>query len=208
MAKVKNVPARICAVILLSILLIGCLVILRIYKTTMSNDSCIEYCQQNSKRFAQTFENYIVGVNGNDYKCLIALDGDWCLPQEIFVFRRKWFGPFARYQFVASSTQAEEKSGFNTVGSLMFQPRKDDGSKESGYTLLFYASTERNNIVGYEYTLTENGKSEVIKEGVRYGDESWIEVHENLGYVDEDNVRLISNVRFYDKENNVVATFF
>ncbi|MDE5994348.1 MAG: hypothetical protein K2G60_02415 [Oscillospiraceae bacterium] len=178
--------------------------------TTMSVDKCIEYCIEHSERNATNFVRIGDGRYAADYAYFIAADGDSSKAQEIFVFKRTFLGfiTFDRYKFVMSSTQSG-REGENKFGSLQFFTRNDKGEKETEATLLFFGANRDSDITTYEYTLTVREGSNVYSGTVIKGQGAsiWFVKFYGLGNIDENDKKIISDVKFYDSNGNLVGVY-
>lgn len=192
-----------------AIMSVFALIFILYFSSTMSPKECIEYCQENTKRNATSFVRFGDGRYTQDYAYWIATNGDSSKTQEIFIFRRKFLGPFHfdRYQFVVSSTQSANDSEETNVGSIQFFTRKDNGDKETGSTLLFYGALEDTDAYRYQYTLTQSGISETHQGKVLKTESAWILKIFDLGNIDENSAREITEVNFYDSNGNLIFKY-
>lgn len=194
----------------LSFLIVFSIIFAYYFYTTMSLQECIEYCEENTERFSTNFSRIGDGRYKEDYAYFIAADGDSSKPQEIFVFKRKFLGfiTLDRYEFVMSSTQSNYNTGGeNEFGSIQFFTRNDDGEKETGATLIFFGANKDSDITEYEYTLTVREGSNVYRGNVVKNEFVWFVKFYGLGNVDENNKKIISEVKFYDSNDNLVGVY-
>lgn len=197
------------ALTVLAIFLIFCGIFVWYYMSTMSALECIEYCQENSKRDAMEFQPFADDRYKNRYTYWIASDGDSSKSQEIFVFRLKRFLglDISRYQYVASSVESDVEKSDIPIGSMQFFTRKDDGEKEAGATLLLYGSAAESDIFYCEYTLTTNDFSEIHKEKVLLGDKGWLVKITDIGNIEKNIKKEVTNIKFYDIDNNLIYEY-
>lgn len=175
--------------------------------TTLSASACIDYCIENTSRGATEFSCFGDGRYAADYKYFVAVDGDTSKPQEIFVFKRKFFGPIAfnRYSnVIMHSSQNYSTNDTNKFGALEFVAENDEGEKENGSTLIFFGANKDSHITEYEYTLTVREGSNVYKGRVVNGDRIWFVKFFDLGDFDENTKKIVSDVKFYDEDGNFV----
>ncbi len=180
------------------------------FSVTNSVQECINYCIENSERGATSFSRIGDGRYIEDYAYFIAADGDSTKPQEIFVFKKRFFGFMAldRYEFVMSSTQGGHiGEGENDFGSIQFFTKNNKGEKETGSTLLFFGAIKDSDITGYEYTLTVREGSNVYSGNVVKEESVWFVKFCDLGNVSENSKKLVSEVKFYDSEGNIVGIY-
>ncbi len=177
--------------------------------TTKSPTACIEYCVENSSRGATEFVRFADGRYVQDYTYWIASNGDSSKTQEIFIFKRKFIGPFKldRYVFVISSNLPSALYEKTEAGSIRFFTENDDGEKDIESTLLFYGATADSNIKRFEYTLTNRHGSNIYSEDLKDYDGVWFVQICGINDIDEKYKYIISNVNFYDENNNVVCSF-
>lgn len=137
----------------------------------------------------------------------IATDGDSSKAQEIFIFKRKYFGSLMRYKFVMSSEQSG-REGEEKFGSIQFFTRNDNGEKETESTLLFFGIITDSNIATYEYTLTVREGSNVYRGNVSWRDKPiWHVRFCGLNNTDDNYKKVISDVKFYDSDGNLVGVY-
>ena len=182
------------------------IVLVYYFSTTMSVQGCIDYCLENTSRNATEFDRLGDGRYVEDYAYFIATDGDSSKPQEVFVFKRKFFGSisaFDRYEFVTSSTPSG-KEGEDKFGAIQFFTVNDDGEEEKDATLLFFGATKDSDITEYEYTLTVREGSSVYRGTVHKSDSFWFVMFNGLRS-DEDYKKVISDVKFYDRNGDLVG---
>ncbi len=180
------------------------------FLTTLSVEGCMEYCKENTERAATSFSRIGDGRYAEDYAYFIAADGDSSKPQEIFVFKKNHFGPIAfdRYEFVMSSTQSSgTPEGDNQFGSIQFFTRNDKGEKETGSTLLFFGANRDSDISEYEYTLTVKEGSNVYRGSVVRDERVWFVKFYDLGNVDENSKKMVTDVKFYDSNGHLVGSY-
>ena len=178
--------------------------------STQSVTDCMAYCVQNSDRGATVFSRIGDGRYVEDYAYFIAANGDSSKAQEVFVFKRKHFGPFAidRYEFVMSSTQAvTSDNSENSFGSIQFFTRNDNGEKDTGTTLLFFGANQDSDIAKYEYTLTVKEGANTYTGNVVRNELVWFVKFFDLGNVDENTKKVITEVKFYTESGRLVSTY-
>lgn len=207
MKKSKIVKRCILITVLSAVLVFGAM-FAHYFFTTMSIDKCIAYCREHTERNATNFVRIGDGRYIEDYAYFIAADGDSSKPQEIFVFKRKFLGfiTLDRYKFVMSSTQSG-REGEDKFGAIQFFTRNDEGEKETGATLLFFGANKDSDITTYEYTLTVKEGSNVYSGNVEKTNSVWFVRFYGLGNVDENTKKMISDVKFYDSEGNLVGVY-
>lgn len=182
------------------------IVLVYYFSTTMSVQGCIDYCLENTSRNATEFDRLGDGRYVEDYAYFIATDGDSSKPQEVFVFRKKFFGlisAFDRYKFVMSNTPSG-REGEDKFGSIQFFTVNDDGKKEPDSTLLFFGATKDSDITEYEYTLTTREGPNVYRGNVVKGTTFWFVMFNGLRN-DEDYKKVVSDVKFYDRNGDLVG---
>lgn len=178
--------------------------------TTYSVTDCMDYCSENTQRDATLFSRVGDGRYVEDYAYYIAANGNSSKAQELFIFKKKHFGPFPidRYEYVMSTTQTTSSdSETNNFGAIQFFTRDDNGDKETGATLLFYGANQDSDIVNYEYTLTVKEGSNTYTGTVVRDEHVWFVKFFDLGNIDENSKRIVSDVKFYDSEGNLVGTY-
>ena len=197
-----------CLIAVISIAVVFLIVSVRYFLTTTSIQGCIDYCIENSQRGAATFIRIGDPRHVEEYAYFIAADGDPSKPQEIFVFREKFFGSssyFDRYVFVMSSTQAtgnvESGQGY---GSVRFFAKNDHDETEKGATLIYFGATKESDIAGCEYTVTIpegslTGRKKALKDNY-----VWFISFFDLCSIDDTANKEIYDVRFYDSDGNWV----
>lgn len=160
-------------------------------------------------REATSFSRIGDGRYVEDYAYWIASNGDSSKSQEIFIFKKKFVWPFHcdRYQFVISSTQNISAADVTDAGSIQFFTRNDKGEKENEATLLFYGAIADSNIVKYEYTLTVKEGSSVYKGNVIKSESVWFVKFYGLGNTDENSKKLITDVKFFDADDNLICAY-
>lgn len=206
----KNKIVKCILVTVLSFVLVFSVIFVYYFSTTMSVQDCKEYCVENTERSSTNFSRIGDGRYKEDYAYFIAADGDSSKPQEIFVFKKKFLGfiTFDRYEFVMSSTQSNYNTeGENNFGSIQFFTRNDSGEKETGATLLFFGANKDSDITEYEYTLTVREGSNVYRGNVVRNEFVWYVKFYDLGNVDENNKKMVSEVKFYDSKGNLVGVY-
>ncbi len=177
---------------------------------TMSIQECKEYCLKNTERNATYFSRLGDGRYVEDYAYFVAADGDSSQPQEIFVFKKRFFGfiDLDRYTFVISNTQSNYNTdGENKFGSIQFFTRDDTGEKETGATLIFFGANRDSDITEYEYTLTVKEGSNVYRGTVVRNEYIWFVKFYDLGNTDENYKKMVSEVKFYDSNGNLVDIY-
>lgn len=206
--KRNKILKRCILITVLSAAVIFSAIFVHYFFTTMSVDKCIEYCIEHSERNATNFVRIGDGRYTADYAYFIAADGDSSKAQEIFVFKRIFLGfiTFDRYKFVMSSTQSG-REGENKFGSLQFFTRNDKGEKETEATLLFFGANRDSDITTYEYTLTVREGSNVYSGNVVKDNSIWFVKFYGLGNIDENDKKIISDVKFYDSNGNLVGVY-
>lgn len=203
----KNKIIKRCILItVLSVAVIFSAVFAYYYFTTMSPDDCKEFCIENTQRNATDFVLFSDGRYIESYIYYVAADGDSSKAQELFIFKRKYFGPIARYEFIMSSTQSG-REGEEKFGSVQFFTRNDKGEKETGATLLFFGAERDSDITTYEYTLTVREGSNVYSGNVQKYNSIWYVKFYGLGNTDENYKKVITDVKFYDSKGNLVGVY-
>lgn len=200
------------SVLLAAVFIFIVLTVITIYyfSTTMSVQECAQYCLKNTERNATYFSRFGDGRYAEDYAYFVAADGDSSQPQEIFIFKKSFFGfiDLDRYTFVMSNIQnnnsADEENKF---GSVQFFTRDDNGEKETGATLIFFGSKKDSDITEYEYTLTVKEGSNVYRGTVLKNEYIWFVKFYDLGNIDENHKKEISQVKFYDSKDNLVDVY-
>lgn len=201
--------SRVCKGILIAVSCVVAvfgIVLVYYFSTTMSVQGCIDYCLENTLRNATDFDRLGDGRYLEDYAYFIATDGDSSKPQEVFVFKKKFFGSisaFDRYEFVTSSTPSG-REGEDKFGSIQFFTVNDDGEEEKDATLLFFGATKDSDITEYEYTLTTREGSNVYRGNVVKGTTFWFVKFFGLRN-DEDYKKVVSDVKFYDRNGDLVG---
>lgn len=178
--------------------------------STLSAEDCIEYCKERTRRGASEFVPMGDGRYALDYVYWIAADGDSSKPQEIFAFKKKHVWPFRleRYKFEASSVEDFSAEGSTEAGSLQFFTIDDKGKKESASTLLFFGSLADSAITSYEYTLSVREGSAVYRGNVLNNSSGvWLVKFFGLENVSEATKKVVSDVKFYDAQGNLVCSF-
>lgn len=202
----KKIIKRGILITVLSAAVIFAAVFAHYYFTTMSPDECKEYCIENTQRNATDFVVFSDGRYIESYIYYVAADGDSSKAQELFIFKRKYFGPLARYEFIMSSTQSG-REGEEKFGSVQFFTINDDGEKDTDSTLLFFGSKKDSDISTYEYTLTVKEGSNVYSGNVQNYHSIWYVRFCGLNNTDEDYKKVISDVKFYDSKGNLVGVY-
>lgn len=206
----KNKVLKFVFFIVLSVLIVFFTISIIFFFKTMSIEECKEYCLKNTERNATYFSRFGDGRYIEDYAYFVAADGDSSKPQEIFVFKKKFLGfiDFNRYEFIISSTQSNHNTErINKFGSIQFFTRNDTGEKETGATLIFFGANADSNITEYEYLLSVREGSNVYRGSVVKNKFIWFVKFYNLGNADENNKKMISEVKFYDTEGNLVDIY-
>lgn len=193
----------------LFIIVIFSIILAYYFSTTLSIQECQEYCLKNTERNATYFSRVGDGRYIEDYAYFVAADGDSTKPQEIFIFKKKFFGciHLDRYEFIVSSTQGNIVENKNKFGSIQFFTRNDKGEKETGATLLFFGANKDSDITEYEYTLTVREGANVYRGTVVRNEYIWFLKFYDLGNVDEDTKKMVSEVKFYDSKGNLVDSY-
>ncbi len=199
---------------IITILLVATVILIifaHFFLTTLSVQDCIDYCLENTKRNATNFVRLGDGRYVADYAYFIAADGDSSKPQEVFVFKEKFLGSitaFDRYEFVMSSTQSDnETEKENKFGSIQFFPRDDNGEKSTRSTLIFFGARKDSDITEYEYTLTVREGSNVYRGRVGKVPKVWYIKFFDLCDTDYNSKKVISDVKFFDSEGNLVGVY-
>lgn len=193
-----------------SVVVIFSIIFVHYFLNTLSIQECKEYCLKNTERNATYFSRFGDGRYVEDYAYFVAANGDSTKPQEIFIFKRKFLGciPFDRYEFVVSSTQGNYNAeSENKFGAIQFFTRNDKEEKENGATLLFFGAKKDSDITKYEYTLTVREGANVYSGTVVKDEFIWFVKFYDLGNVDENSKKMISEVKFYDSNGNLVDTY-
>lgn len=180
------------------------------FSTTLSVRDCRNYCMENTERNSTYFSRIGDGRYVEDYSYFVAADGDSDKPQEVFIFKKKFWGSFNfdRYEFIMSSTQSDKTTEDETeFGSIHFFTRNDAGEKETGATLLFFGANKGTDIAECEYTLTVGGNSNVYRETVTRNEFVWFVKFYDLGNADENNKKIVSDIKFYDTKGNIVGVY-
>lgn len=204
----KKKVLKYCVIAVISVAVFFSIVLAHYFLTTTSVQGCIDYCVENSQRSATTFIRIGDPRHVEEYAYFIAADGDPSKPQEIFVFREKFFGSSSywdRYVFVMSSTQAtgNVKSG-KGYGSLRFFAKNDHDETEKGATLIYFGASKESDIFGCEYTVTIpegslTGRKKALKDNY-----VWSISFFDLCNTDHTAEKEISDVRFYDYNGNPI----
>lgn len=213
-------------IILAVAVLTTAVVFISYYSTTMSPEQCRNYCSQNSKKLCSEFAVSEDNRYNKSYTYWIAAAGDNTRSQEIFVFRKKPLGllDLGRYQFFTSSVMAKSYEKYSEVGSLLFNPKKDNGGTEYKQTLIFYGAnsdgidSDTDRKIEYcVYTQEDqNGESEKklevtqCKNYIAIPDDekkpgAWIVKFDDIGYGNED--RKIKNIKFYNKSGELIQEY-
>lgn len=209
MKKSKIVKRCILITVLSAVLVLGAM-FAHYWFTTKSYNDCLEYCKQNSERKAEKFEVIKDGNYLKDYIYLTAADGDSSKAQEMFIFKETYFGfiNLKRYKFVMSSTESTGgTTNTNKFGAVQFFATNDKGEKDTSPTLVFFGSTRDSDICAYEYTLTVREGSNVYKGYIRNGNSTWFLKFYGMENTDEVTKRIVSDVKFYDSEGNLVGVY-
>lgn len=193
----------------LFIIVIFSIILAHYFFTTLSIQECKEYCLKNTERNATYFSRFGDGRYIEDYAYFVAADGDSTKPQEIFVFKRKFLGciPFDRYEFIVSSTQGNIVESKNKFGSIQFFTRNNKDEKETGATLLFFGANKDSDITEYEYTLTVREGANVYRGTIVRNEYIWFLKFYDLGNVDENTKKMVSEVKFYDSKGDLVDSY-
>lgn len=177
------------------------------FASTMSASACIDYCIKNSTRHATKFEPFSDDRYAHDYVYWVAIDGDQDDHQEIFIFKDSDFGffYFKRYRFVTSNNYCD--GIHDKVGCIEYFARNDEGYKENKSTLVFYGSFADADIARYEYTLTVREGSNTYSGDIRYKPGgAWVVKFFDICNYDDKQKKVISEIKFFDSENNLVCT--
>lgn len=176
--------------------------------STYSVSGCIKYCQQETQRGATVFTRIGDGRYTRDYAYWIAANGDSAKPQELFVFRRKFLGPFQfdRYSFVTSSVQSYSLEDSVAAGSIQFTTRNDKNQKEKGMTLLFFGANEYD-ITNYDFSLTIREGSAKYHGNLSSSDSVWLLRFYDISNIDVNTKKAISDVTFFNSKNQKICSF-
>lgn len=200
-----------------SVLLLALVVSLIIYfSTTMSMDQCIEYCKANSEVESTTFANVTDSDYKHTYSFWIATDVDENEQQELFIFRKSFFGKLDlnRYKLFEKSTCNSTEDNQGLVGSLQLFLRDDSGEKEPTATLFLFGSgaTDNPDHIGepthYTYTLETDDGANTYEGRIKYSiSENGVKWLKRINGITETAgiKKVVSNFVFYDDEDNVVA---
>lgn len=202
----KKIIKRCILITVLSGVVIFSAVFAHYYFTTMSPDDCKEFCIENTQRNATDFVVLSDGRYIESYIYYVAADGDSSKAQELFIFKRKYFGTIARYEFIMSSTQSG-REGEEKFGSVQFFTKNDKGEKETDSTLLFFGTKKDSDIATYEYTLTVKEGSNVYSGNVQNHHSIWYVKFCGLNNTDDNYKKVISDVKFYDSDGNLVGVY-
>lgn len=197
-------------IMVFSIILAFSINLIYYFSTTLSVQDCRNYCLENTERNSTYFSRIGDGRYVEDYAYFIAANGDPDKPQEIFIFKKKFWGSFSfdRYEFIMSSTQSDKNEEDETeFGSIHFFTRNDAGEKETGATLLFFGANMGSDITEYEYTLKVGEKSNIYKKSVTRGEFVWFIKFYDLGNADKNNKKTVSDIKFYDSKGNLVGIY-
>lgn len=178
--------------------------------TTYSPQGCKDYCAEHSERNATQFTRIGDGRYIKDYAYFIAADGDSDKPQEIFIFKRKFFGLITldRYEFIVSSVQLSYSDDTKTkFGSIQFFTENDKGEKESSSTLIFFGATKDSSIKKYDYTLTVREGSNVYSGNVVDTGGIWFIKFFNINEADEYSKKIVSDVNFYNINGDLIDSY-
>lgn len=207
----KKKILKCCLITVISVAVVFSIVLAHYFLTTRSAQGCIDYCIENSQRGATVFTRVGDPRYTKQYAYFIAANGDSSKPQEIFVFRQKFFGSvsaFDRYEFVMSSTQATGVSNSeNSFGSVQFFARDDHDETETRSTLMFFGALNDSDITECEYTLTVREGTLTYKDTVTKNDSIWFIRFFELGNVSDYTKKNISDIKFYDSNGNLVAEY-
>ena len=72
---------------------------------------------------------------------------------------------------------------------------------------MFFGAIKDSDITGYEYTLTVREGSNVYSGNVVKEESVWFVKFYDLGNVSENSKKLVSEVKFYDSEGNIVDIY-
>lgn len=179
------------------------------FLSTMSPKQCLNYCTENSIRNSKEFmridtEDYI-----QNYSYWIAKDKNPSKPQEMFIFKKFYWGPFHldRYRLILRTTNDKNESP-SPIGSVQFFPKKDNGEQESGSTLIFYGSSADSNICSYNYILKTSSGEKLYKKTMKSISGIWFIKFPDLNNdFDENSKKEITKVDFLDESGNIIFTY-
>lgn len=183
-------------------------VVIYYFASTKSVNQCLAFCKEESSRGATEFSGMTDEEYAHKYMYLISIDGNKDAPQEIFVFRLTTLGPFSfdRYRLVTGIIGDSENVSDSRIGSLLYYRKDDSGEQESTETLVFFGSDESSKPVKFTYTLTTTDGTSELEHRVLRTDGVWFARIYDItnAYAHK---KLISNVKFYDEDGNLVGTY-
>lgn len=177
--------------------------------STMSPNQCYNYCIENSIRESNDFMRIDTDDYTQNYSFYIAKNQNLSKSQEMFIFKKFYWGPFHfdRYRLILQTTSNDNNS-FQPIGSVQFFPRKDNGEKESGSTIIFFGSSSDSDIRSYEYTLKTNNEEKLFEENMTSICGVWFIRFSNLNNdVDEKSKKELMKVDFLDETGNIIYTY-
>ena len=208
--KKKLLKSSLFFVILLCIIFIS--TISWYFLSTMSPNQCYNYCTKNSIRDSNDFMRIDTDDYTQNYSYYIAKNQNSSKPQEMFIFKKFYWGPFHfdRYRLILRTTSDNNNynNSLSSVGSVQFSPRKDNGEKESGSTIIFFGSSADSNMRSYEYTLKTNNEEKLFKENMTSICGVWFIRFSDLNNdVDEKSKKELMKVDFLDETGNIIYTY-
>lgn len=180
------------------------------FSTTISANDCFQYCIDNTEREATEFQAIADPRYSESYVYWVAGNGNSTKPQEIFIFREKFLGPFDffnRYEYIASSVQSNLSAENTGVGSIQFFTYNDDNEKENEATLLLYGARNDLDVFWYECTVSVSGKEETFEGKVLLRDNIWMLRIFDLGNINESEKREVVNLKLYDDDKNLLYIY-
>lgn len=205
--KNKLIKSSLVFVILLCIIFIS--TISWYFLSTMSPNQCFNYCTENSIRHSNDFMRIDTDDYAQNYSYYIAKDKNPSKPQEMFIFKKFYWGPFHfdRYRLILRTT-SDNNTSLSPVGSVQFFPIKDNGEKESGSTIIFFGSSADSNIRSYKYILKIGNEEKVFEENMTSICGVWFIRFSDLNNdVDEKSKKELMKVDFLDETENIIYTY-